>query len=144
MSHSLVNFHFHDREGLLAMASALTVAPHNLLQAAAGADGGLDVPRLVRDIVHLWEHPRHRTVLVRLARDLAAGGPRADALVDYFHHSVLERLQEGLGIERGRLVATVIVGTLFARYVIRIPSIAAMEPHAVVRMMLTAMGGRSP
>lgn len=144
VSHTLVNFHFGDRQGLIAAATALRIAPYDLLEAATVGDDGLDMRRLVHGIVALWERPEHREALTRLARDLAAGGPRADGLVDYLQRSVAERLQRALGLERGRIAMAVIAGTLFTRYVIRIPSMATLEPHEVVRLMLSAIGERAP
>ncbi len=142
VSHTLVNFHFGDRQGLLAAATALRIAPHDLLEAATVGEHGLDLQRLVHGIVALWEHPEHRAALTRLARELAAGGPRAQAFVDYLQRSVLERLQRALGLERGRVAAAVIAGTLFTRYVIGLPSMTALEPRDVARLMLIGMGER--
>lgn len=144
VSHTLVNFHFGDRQGLVAAATALRIAPHDLLESATVGAHGLDMPRLVHGIVVLWEHPEHRAALTRLARDLVAGGPRSEAFADYLQHSVLERLQRALGVERGRLAAIVIAGTLFTRYVIGLPSMVALEPREVVRLLLTAIGERAP
>lgn len=143
VSHTLVNFHFGDRQGLLAAVTALRIAPHDLLQAATVGEHGLDLPRLLHGIVALWERPEHREALTRLARELAAGGPRSRAFADYLQHSVLERLQLALGVEQGRVAAVVIAGTLFTRYIIGLPSMAALPPHQVVRMMLAAMGERA-
>ena len=140
VSHTLVNFHFGDRQGLIAAATALRIAPHDLLAAASTAGGGLDMPRLAHGIVALWESPEHQEALVRLARDLAAGGPRSAPLVDYLQHAVLERLQLALGNERGRVAAVVIAGTLFTRYILRVQSMAALEPREVVRLMIAAIG----
>ncbi|GEK80528.1 TetR/AcrR family transcriptional regulator [Agrococcus baldri] len=144
VSHTLVNFHFGDRQGLVAAATALRIAPHDLLESVTVGEDGLDLPRLVRGIVALWEHPDHRAALTRLARDLAAGGPRAEAFVDYLQRSVLERLQRALGVERGRVATVAIAGTLFTRYVIGLPSMAALEPREVEQLLLTAIGERSP
>lgn len=142
MSHTLVNFHFGDRQGLLAAAAALRIAPHDLLEAATVGEHGLDLHSLVHGIVALWESPDHRQSLTGLARELAGDGPRSAALADYLQRSVLERLQRALGVERGRLATAVIAGTLFTRYVIGLPSMAALEPREVARLMLVAMGER--
>lgn len=137
VSHSLVNFHFGGRQGLIAAATALRIAPHDLLEAVTIGDQGLDLPRLVHGIVTLWEHPDHREALTGLARALATGEQRSEVFVDYLQHSVLERLQRALGVERGRIATVAIAGTLFTRYVIGLPSMVALEPREVERLLLT-------
>lgn len=142
VSHSVVNFHFGSRAGLLAAAAAVPVAPHDIVAASLRADGTLDLDGLLHRVVTLWEHPRHRERLLGLARGAADGGPASAALAGYLEDAVLARLEQALGRERGRSVALVIVGTLFARYVVRLPSLTRLTPSATVRAMRVAIGER--
>nr|WP_241429172.1 TetR family transcriptional regulator [Agrococcus sp. ARC_14] len=142
VSHSLVNFHFGGRDGLLAAAAAVRIAPHDVIAASTRDDGTLDLARLATAIVALWEHPEHGETLRQLAVDVASGAPRSSAFHDYLQHAVVERLQDALGAERGRAVATAVVGTLFARYVIRLPAFADPSPQQAVRHLLVAFGER--
>ena len=84
----------------------------------------------------------HRPLLRALARDVAAGSPRSAAFADYLQHSIVERLQEALGQDRGRVVSGAIVGTLFARYVIWLPAFTRMRPEDAAHHLLPAFGGR--
>lgn len=142
VSHSLVNFHFGGRDGLLAAAAAVRVAPHDAIAASTRADGSLDLQRLATAIVALWEDDEHGEALRRLAVDVASGSPRSGALLDYLQHAVVERLQDALGAERGRTVATAIIGTVFARYVVRVPAFADPSPREAVHHLRTAFGER--
>src|SRR5918997_5703859 len=54
VSHTLVNYYFGSRDGLLAAAAALQVAPHTVLAAATDERGVLDVPVLLRELVGVW------------------------------------------------------------------------------------------
>lgn len=142
VSHSLVNFHFGGREGLLAAAASVSIAPHEVVVASMRADGSIDLRRLATSIIAVWEHPQHGAALTALAQDLAGGGARSTAIADYLERAVCGRLQDALGQERGRAATAAIVGTLFARYVIGVPSFTRMSPDEAARHLLLAIGGR--
>lgn len=131
VSHSLVNYHFGSRDGLLAAAVSLRIAPHEVVAGATRPDGTLDLPRMVRGLVSVWEHPVHGARLVQSARELAGGGAHASALAAYLQHTVFDTLFEIYGQERARRMATAIVGVIFGRYVLGLPALTALTPAQV-------------
>lgn len=133
VSHTLVNYHFGSKDALIAAALSLRVAPHHVIDAARGADGHLDRTRLVRGLVSIWEHPEHGPRLIAFARSLAAGGDRSRALMTYLEHTVFDALVTEFGRERARVIATVIIGVIFARYVLELPAMTALTPNEVAQ-----------
>lgn len=136
VSHTLVNYHFGSRDGLLAAVVSLRAAPHHVIAAATLPDGTLDLHRLVRALIAAWEHPEYGSRLAGFARQLVAGGPHAEALASYLQHAVFETLTEQFGQERARRMATALVGVIFTRYVLRLPSMTALtEAQAAAHLL---------
>lgn len=121
VSHTLVNYHFGSRDGLVAAAVALRAAPHDVIALSRGSDGALDLARLAHGILAVWEHPEHGARLAGFARRLASGGGSADAISEYIQRSVFQPLVDDFGREHARRIATAIVGFLFGRYVLALP-----------------------
>lgn len=142
VSHTLVNYHFGGRDALVAAVVALRVAPHHIVAASRDERGELDLATLIPALVALWERPERRPALVAFARELAADGPRAAALRAYLQRAVFDALAAALGQRRARRVAVVIVGLIFSRYVLRMPSMVSLTPTEVVELMLSMLGGR--
>jgi len=139
VSHTLVNYHFGSRDGLVAAAISLRVAPHQVVEAATDANGDLDLARLVHGLVLVWEHPEHGRQLVGFARELAAGGAQASAVSAYLQRTVFETLVEQFGVERARRMATVIIGMVFGRYVLEMPMLTALTPTEAARHLLSML-----
>ncbi|HWS51284.1 MAG TPA: TetR family transcriptional regulator [Microbacterium sp.] len=136
VSHTLVNYHFGSKDALIAAALSMRVAPHHVVDAARSADGHLDVPRLVQGLVSIWEHPEHGPRLIAFARSLASGGERSRALLGYLQHTVFDALVTEFGRERARIMATAIIGVIFARYVLELPAMRALSPKEVAQHLL--------
>ncbi len=138
VSHSLVNYHFGGRLGLLAAAHALTVAPHHVIEASR-RDGRIDPALLISALVAVWEHPGHGQALADLARS-AIAGPEGTAVVGYLQDAVVDTLVVDLGIDRGRRLALTVIGTIMSRYVIRLPSMTSLSTTELVRLMRMTAG----
>jgi AcrR family transcriptional regulator len=138
VSHSLVNYHFGGRRGLLAAAHALTVAPHQVIEASR-RDGRLDPSVLIGALVAVWEHPGHGQALAGLARS-AIARTEGEAVVAYLQDAVVDTLVAELGIDRGRRLALTLIGTIMSRYVIRLPSMTALSTTELVRLMRLTSG----
>lgn len=139
VSHSLVNYYFSGRQGLLAATYALTIAPHEVIAASRDSAGRLDPVRLIRGLVAVWEHPDHRRALGGFAREAIAGGNR-EALADYLQHAVVEVLVDELGVDRGHRLGVTIVGTIMTRYLLELPGMATLPAPEVVRLMRVTAG----
>ena len=131
VSHTLVNYHFGSKDALIAAALSLRAAPHHVVDAARNTEGRLDLTRLVRGLVSIWEHPAHGPRLVAFARGLAAGDDRSRALMTYLQRTVFDALVAEFGRERARMMATAIIGVIFARYVLELPAMTALTPNEV-------------
>lgn len=137
VSHTLVNYHFGSRDGLLAAAAALHIAPHAVVAASRGPRGDIDVAVLFRSLVAVWEHPEHGQLLAGFAREAASGGRRAEAVTAYLQHAVFDALTSALGREHARRVTIAAVGTIFGRYVLRVPVLTALSPAKLTAQLIS-------
>lgn len=137
VSHTLVNYHFGSREGLVAAAVALRAAPHDVIALSRDAHGALDVARLAHGILAAWEHPEHGERLIGLARRLASGVGAAVPISEYLQNSVFQPLVDDLGREHARRVAVAIVGFLFGRYVLALPMFSSLTREDAGRLLLS-------
>jgi AcrR family transcriptional regulator len=139
VSHTLVNYHFGSRDALIATVVSLRVAPHDVIAAATMPDGKLDLARLARGLVAVWEHPEHGELLAGFARQLVAGGPPAQVLSSYLQHTVFETLAAEFGHERARRMATALIGVIFSRYVLGLPTMSALTKAQTATHLLSMM-----
>ncbi|MCC2028621.1 TetR family transcriptional regulator [Microbacterium sp. YMB-B2] len=139
VSHTLVNYHFGSRDGLLAVAVSLRAAPHQVIGAARDAEGRLDLARLVHGLVLVWEHPEHGARLASFARGLAAGDPRSSVLSSYLQHTVFESLAAQFGQDRARRMATAIIGVIFGRYVLELPVLTGLSAAGTATLLLSML-----
>lgn len=137
VSHTLVNYHFGSRDGLVAAAIALRAAPHDVIALSRDGDGVVDLPRLAHGILAVWEHPEHGARLAAFARRLASGGRSADSISEYIQHSVFQPLVDDFGREHARRMAVAIVGFLFGRYVLMLPIFASLSRDEAGRLLLS-------
>jgi len=135
VSHSLVNYHFGSRDRLFAAAAALTISPEQVVAATRRPDGGLDLSRLARAVVAVWEHPEHGARLEAMARSFARGDAASTAIADYLERTVVETLSTAYGRRKGATMATSIVGFLFARYVLNLPTFARLSPAEAAALL---------
>ena len=135
VSHSLVNYHFGSRNQLFAAAAALTISPEQVLTATRRPDGGLDLPRFARAVVTVWEHPEHGARLAAMARSFARGDAASRAVSDYLERTVVETLSTAYGRRKGATMAASIVGFLFARYVLNLPTFARLSPAEAAALL---------
>ena len=136
VSHSLVNYHFGSFDALLMEALALRVAPHEIMAAATQGGRPPDLPRLVHGLVLAWEHPVLGAQLARTARRIVADGPDAAPLVDYLERRIFAPLTAGTGRSHARQVTVVLVGAIFARYILRVGAAAAPSAAEFERTLL--------
>ena len=140
VSHSLVNYHFGSKDVLIAAALGASVAPHDVMAFARdGATGKIETGRLVHGLLALWEDPETGRMLLGFARELSAQGSAAGAITSYLQNVVFSPLASDFGIARARRMAIAIVGFLFGRYVLRLPTLASLtvvEAGETLRLML--------
>ena len=143
VSHTLVNYHFGGRDGLIVAVVALRIAPHEVIAASTDARGTLDLERLARAFVEVWERPDTREPLVAFAREAASGSRRSAVLVEYLQKSVFDALAASVGAERARRVAVAVVGVVFSRYVLRLPAMTALTRAQLAELLSSMLPRRA-
>lgn len=144
VSHTLVNYHFGGRAGLFAAVLAVRVAPHTVLEASIDSAGALDVRRLIRGVLTVWDDEEQRRRLASLARAATAATQESTLAVEYLQSVVVDRLVDVVGIDRGRRIAFAMIGVIFARWVLEIPSFRDMTLRDTERVVLQLVGERPP
>jgi AcrR family transcriptional regulator len=158
---AMINYFFGSKKQLFGEAFALPENP------AASITGGLEGPiaelprRLLGDLLDTWDNPERQPALLALMMlDIAhvnkvgglgpeTDGPadtgrRGDFAEDLMITPVADRLrQEGIAPaeanRRSALLATQLMGVLFARYVLRVGPVAEMPAHALLDGLLPAL-----
>lgn len=139
VSHTLVNYHFGSRDGLFAAAAALTISPEEVIAVARREDGGLDLQRLAHALVAVWEHPEHGARLVSMARSFASGGASSEVISVFLQRTVVDALTSSYGQRRGAEKAIAVVGFIFARYVLRVDTIARLTPAEAASLLRSSL-----
>ncbi|MGF6824302.1 AcrR family transcriptional regulator [Microbacterium sp. ZKA21] len=139
VSHTLVNYHFGSRDGLIAAAVALRAAPHDVIALSRDSRGHMDLARLAHGILAVWEHPEHGAHLAHFARRLASGDASAATIGSYLQNSVYEPLSDEFGREHAHRIATAIVGFLFGRYVLALPMFTALSRADAGQLLLSML-----
>lgn len=139
VSHTLVNYHFGGRDGLVIAAVALRIAPHEVIAASIDGRGTVDPQRLARGFVEVWERPETREPLVAFAREAASGSRRSTVLVEYLQNSVFDTLAASVGPERARRAAVAVVGLVFSRYVLRLPAMTVLTRAQLAELLLSML-----
>lgn len=137
VSHTLVNYHFGSRDGLLAEAVALRAAPHDVIALSRDESGRIDLGRLAHGILAVWEHPEHGDRLADFARQLASGRGASATISDYIQNSVFAPLVDDVGLAHARRMAAAIVGFLFGRYVLELPMFTRLSRDEAGGMLLS-------
>jgi AcrR family transcriptional regulator len=136
VSHTLVNYHFGSRDGLVAAAIALRAAPHDVIALSRDHDGVIDLSRLAHGILAVWEHPEHGARLAGFARRLATGGGSAGSISEYIQHAVFQPLVDDVGREHARRIAVAVVGFVFGRYVLTLPMFTGLSREEAGHLLL--------
>ena len=139
VSHTLVNYHFGSRTGLIAAAIALRAAPHDVIALSRDDDGRLDLERLAHGVLAVWEHPEHGARLADLARRLVSDSGASETIGDYLQSSVFDPLVDELGRARARRMATALIGFLFGRYVIALPIFTRLSTEEAGRLLFSML-----
>lgn len=128
---ALISYHFRSKEGLFAAAMALTVGPSEVLNKALKAPPGALPERLADAVIHVWEDPDVGSRLAALVSTALHDEEVLRALRGYVEHEIVGRLVDHIGgvraSERAAGVATVLVGMIFGRYVLRVQPMAGMS-----------------
>lgn len=131
---ALISYFFGSKQELFGAAFALRANPVGVIadQIAGPID---ELPRrLLTGLVHTWDEPENRPTLLAIAH--AGGGGESPALTRGFVEAALDEpvaarlCEEGVPVEDAQrcsaVLVTQLVGVIYARYVLEVPSVAAM------------------
>ncbi|WP_074261804.1 TetR/AcrR family transcriptional regulator [Agromyces cerinus] len=139
VSHTLVNYHFGSRDALVAAAIGARIAPHDVVSLARDATGTIQTPRLVQGLLAVWEDPILGAKLVETAREYAARGETSGAIAEYLQNVVFAPLVADFGVARGRRMVMTIIGFIYGRYILQVPTLASLSKEEVGKELLALL-----
>ncbi|MDV3222987.1 TetR/AcrR family transcriptional regulator, partial [Intrasporangium sp.] len=125
---ALIAYHFGSKKGLFGQVMTLALSPTAVLERSLSGDPDTLVTRLLTLVTQAWEHPDAAIPLGRLVEAAMSDEEVLRSFREYIDREIMARLVEFFGgphaTERATAVLTLVIGTIFARYVVRVPAIA--------------------
>lgn len=135
---ALLSYHFGSKQGVFAAAMEIPVRPGELLEQALNAPIEQWPERILRTVLHAWEDPRIGPVLVQTVLASATDEGHSGGFDEFLETELLGRVRARLAVRDAEARATgvllTVAGLLMARYVIRVPTIAAASTESLVRI----------
>lgn len=136
---ALIHYFFGTKQDLLAAAMRLEVNPARVL-AGVLAGPREEVPEaLLRNLITTWDDPRTGPPLLALMRSATADERVAELLRGFVRAAIAEPIATHVGPPHGQSRATaattVIMGLIFARYVLRAEPVASASPDEIVALL---------
>lgn len=135
---ALLSYHFASKQGLFTAAMAIPVRPGELIDQAL--DGPIEQwpTRILQTVLRVWEDPELQQVLVQTVVATAAAPDTAGGFDEFLETELLGRLKarlDGRDAEaRAVGVLMIVAGLLMARYVLKVPTVAAATPEELARI----------
>lgn len=140
---ALVHYFFRTKDSLFAAAMELPIDPG---EAAAGLLDGPreEVPRRILErFLGIWDAPGAADPLIALVRSAATHEPAAELLRGFIHHGILGPLLRRLEVDqperRAALAASLILGLVLIRYVVRVEPLASERREWVIAALEPAL-----
>ena len=132
---ALVHHYFGTKDELFMAALQLPVDPRQILGPVMAAGPEDAAAGLLRTFLGVWDEPDNQLAFLGLFRSMLE--PQGERLFsEGFVPVVLQPVGEALGIDhpetRMPLVASQMIGLIMCRYVLRLPSLVAMDREALV------------
>ncbi|WP_336603819.1 TetR/AcrR family transcriptional regulator [Agromyces seonyuensis] len=136
---ALIRHFFGDKDGLFAATMAdRTVIPARIAEHLQG-DPATAGNRIVDAYLRMWEEPETRPVLMALIRSATTSEQAVGMLFDVLGGRIREQSgitdPDGERMRRVALAGTQMLGVAVARYVIKLPPIAAMTHAELVEQI---------
>lgn len=136
---ALLSYHFSSKQGLFAAAMELPVRPGELIEHALDAPLEQWPGRILRTVLRVWDDPEIGPVLVQTVVATAANEGGTGGFVEFLETELLGRIRGRLAGRdadaRATGVLMSIAGLLMARYVVKVPSVAAKSSEEIVRIV---------
>lgn len=137
VDHAVVNYHFGSKEGLFKEVVHLAISPPQVIDAVLAADGRLTAERVLRTLVGIWDRPEYARQVQVLLAELGTDAEVTTAFREYVEAEVLTRVGGQFpgreARQRAAAVGVVVLGLVFARYVVRLEPLASMSVDDLVR-----------
>ncbi|OYO02294.1 TetR family transcriptional regulator [Propionibacteriaceae bacterium ES.041] len=138
-----IGYHFGSKAGLFAAAMALRISPSGIIRGVLAAEPRQLGPALVAAAVDAWEDPRAQAGIAAMIGAAASQPEVAAAVAAYLEQELITPLVEYLRAHgagesaRSRAVGlvTLAAGALVTRYLIEVPSVAALDRDQLVRAL---------
>ncbi|MBN8206758.1 TetR/AcrR family transcriptional regulator [Microbacterium esteraromaticum] len=128
---ALISYHFGSKKGLFAQAMALELAPAEVLERAFPGDPDTLGIRLLVLVTTAWERPEVSGSLTHLVQMAMTDEEVRQPFLEYLDREVMTRIVEYFGGRDARARATaaltLVIGVIFGRYVLRVPSLAGQD-----------------
>jgi len=134
---ALIYHYFGDKDGLLSAALEPPVDPVTVFAGVAD-DSGQVGQEFIRRVIGMWEvHPEFRERMLATLRTALSHDHAAQLLRDMYSSFVLAAIGDVLADDRRELRAALIgshmAGLLLARYILKVPGVAAASPEDLIQ-----------
>jgi AcrR family transcriptional regulator len=130
---ALIAYHFGSKRGLFAHVMTLALSPTTVLERALPGDPDTVGVRLLAHVVRAWDRPDVAGSLSRLVQASMTDDDVMRTFREYLDREIMGPLVEYLGgadaTARASAILTLVIGAIFGRYVVQVPSIARQAPE---------------
>lgn len=139
---ALIAYHFGSKRGLFAHVMTLALSPATVLERALPGAPDLVGVRLLAHVVHAWDRPEVAGSIGNLVRASMTDEEVMRTFREYLDREIMGRLVEYLGgvdaTARASALITLVIGSIFGRYVVGVASIAEMSADQYVAALTPA------
>jgi AcrR family transcriptional regulator len=140
---ALIVYYFGSKRALFAHVMTLALSPTSVLEQALEGDPESVGPRLLDHVIRAWEDPEVARTLGRLVQAAMGDEELMRTFREYVDREILGRLVEYLGggrdaAARANALLTLVIGCIFARYVLRVPAIASQDSDRMLVVLAPA------
>lgn len=136
---ALVMHYFGSKDGLFRAAIEWPIDMGEAMERMVEGDIDSLGQRVVRFYLELWENEATRRPLEIIMRGAMRGQANTRLLTEFVRDQIVERLAGALSGPdaelRCSLIPSTLVGLAVARYILRLPPLADLEPEDVVEIM---------
>lgn len=135
----LVHHYFESKEDVFVAAMELPIHPNDIVDQVLHGPREALGERLVRFFLGVWDSPQGRPVILALVRSAVSHEDAAEMLRQFLTTAVLGRIATAVDTPdpelRAALVASQMIGLVFARHVVKIEPVATASIDDLVPLL---------